>query len=163
MWLSQARKLCPDLVVVGYQFDKYEKVSMSMFRILAKYTTRIQVLSCDEALLDMSGTADTSGMARRIRSDIFDSTGCPASIGIGPNILLARLATREAKPNGQFELCADNARQLVCRMAVADLPGVGGAMQKQLASLGVNLCSVYYRFGATNSRHASKCRCSVVC
>ena len=57
-----------------------------------------KVASCDEALLDMTGTTDPLSMARRIRADILDVTGCPASIGIGSNILLARLATRGITP-----------------------------------------------------------------
>jgi len=63
----------------------------------------IQALSCDEAFLDMTECLDDDPeeVTRRIRSEIFNATKCTASAGIAENMLLARLATRSAKPNGQ--------------------------------------------------------------
>lgn len=63
----------------------------------------MQALSCDEAFLDISGTdkVDPEVLASKIRKEIFDTTGCTASAGISTNMLMARLATRTAKPDGQ--------------------------------------------------------------
>lgn len=62
----------------------------------------MQAVSCDEAFLDMTGEGDPNQIATTIRQEIFDMTKCTASAGIAGNMLLARLATRKAKPNGQF-------------------------------------------------------------
>jgi DNA repair protein REV1 len=62
----------------------------------------VQAVSCDEAFLDVTGEGDPNQIATTIRQEIFDMTKCTASAGIAGNMLLARLATRKAKPNGQF-------------------------------------------------------------
>ena len=64
---------------------------------------KAQAVSCDEALLDISGTnnVDPEVLASKIRKEIFDTTGCTASAGIATNMLMARLATKTAKPDGQ--------------------------------------------------------------
>jgi DNA repair protein REV1 len=72
--------------VVPYQFDKYEEVSKEIYRIFLKYTKKIQAVSCDEALLDVTGLGDPEDLAKKIREDIHLNTGCPASAGIGRNI-----------------------------------------------------------------------------
>lgn len=64
---------------------------------------KAQAVSCDEAFLDISGTnnVDPEVLASKIRKEIFDTTGCTASAGISTNMLMARLATKTAKPDGQ--------------------------------------------------------------
>jgi DNA repair protein REV1 len=59
------------------------------------------------------------------KKEIRERTGCACSVGLGPNILLARLATKRAKPNGQFRLRADQAREVMAELRVTELPGVG--------------------------------------
>jgi len=67
-----------------------------------------------------------------IRFDIFQATGCTASVGIGHNILLAKLATRQAKPNGQYHLTAAAAPAYLATMTVDRLPGVGWKLGRKL-------------------------------
>lgn len=62
----------------------------------------VQAVSCDEAFLDVTGQGDPIDIATSIRREIFDATQCSASAGIAGNMLLSRLATRKAKPNGQY-------------------------------------------------------------
>lgn len=78
-----------------------------VYGILLKCTPAVQPVSCDEAFLDVTGRGDPEALAAELRAAIFDSTGCTASAGISHNILLAKLATTSAKPNGQFRLPAD--------------------------------------------------------
>lgn len=61
-----------------------------------------QAVSCDEAFLDVTGHPEPAHLASRIREEIFQATRCTASAGIAENLLLARLATKKAKPNGQY-------------------------------------------------------------
>ncbi|KAL6074709.1 deoxycytidyl transferase [Balamuthia mandrillaris] len=140
MLVGMAKELCPQLVAVPYDFDKYEKISKQMYKIFARYTRRIQVVSCDEALLDLSDhPVDPCDVAHKLRSDIFAETGCTASAGIGHNILLAKLATRKAKPNGQYLLSAAEAPLVLATLPVASLPGIGWKLRKRLKNLKSNV------------------------
>ncbi|KAF9356858.1 deoxycytidyl transferase [Mortierella sp. AD094] len=125
MQLLRARALCPDLLVVPYEFQEYEDISIEFYKILLTYADELQAVSVDEALLDVtskclplwdqrkSNTADHRGdvsssrmapgmLADRVREQIFLATGCHASVGVAPNVLLAKLATKRAKPHGQY-------------------------------------------------------------
>lgn len=75
-----------------------------MYQILLRYTAAVQPLSCDEAYLDVTGLGDPAAIAASIRRDIRAATQCSASAGVGPNMLLARLATARAKPDGQMQV-----------------------------------------------------------
>jgi hypothetical protein len=126
MWLCEAIARCPHLCVLPYDFIDYEhvlvffspslllplslhfsshfsssvQVSKQIFAIFIKYTPFVQVVSCDEALLDLSTLSDISHVedcVRRIREEVVTVTGCTCSAGIGSNPLLARLALRKAK------------------------------------------------------------------
>lgn len=137
MFMSRAKELCPGLIVVPYEFEKYEKVSEQVYRILLKYTSAVQPISCDEAFLDITGLGDPESMAAAIRAEIVATTGCTASAGIGPNMLLARIATKKAKPNGQFLLTAAAALPFLAELKVEELPGVGWSTQYKLADAGI--------------------------
>jgi hypothetical protein len=86
MMIGQAKSLCPTLEMVGYDFVKYEQISRQLYQILLKYTQDIQVGSCDEALLDVTSrlrdnpTLTPFSLAEAIRREIYDFTGCTASM-----------------------------------------------------------------------------------
>lgn len=75
-----------------------------VYKILLQVTPLVQPVSVDEAFLDVTGLGDPEELASAIRDKIFKATGCTASAGISHNMLLARLATKTAKPNGQYLL-----------------------------------------------------------
>ncbi|KAF9204528.1 deoxycytidyl transferase [Haplosporangium sp. Z 27] len=126
MQLLKARALCPNLVVVPYEFQEYEDISIEFYKILLRYADELQAVSVDEALVDVTnkcsfpwhqksdftniGQKQDQGpsritpeaLAEQVREEIFLATGCHASVGIAPNILLAKLATKRAKPHGQY-------------------------------------------------------------
>lgn len=96
---------CPDLVVIPYEFDAYHEVSETIYRILLQHAAVVQPMSCDEAYLDVTGTCDDPvSLAELLRTKIREATKCNASVGIGPSILLANMATRKAKPDGVFRI-----------------------------------------------------------
>uniref|UniRef100_A0A8C5P6Q6 DNA repair protein REV1 n=1 Tax=Leptobrachium leishanense TaxID=445787 RepID=A0A8C5P6Q6_9ANUR len=145
MFFGRAKQLCPDLQVVPYDFDAYKEVAMTMYQTLASYTHDIEAVSCDEALADiteiLTETKLTSNeVASAIRSEIKEKTGCVASIGMGSNILLARMATRRAKPDGQYHLKPEEVDDFIRGQLVNSLPGVGRSMEHKLASMGVKTC-----------------------
>ncbi|XP_054643091.1 DNA repair protein REV1 isoform X2 [Dunckerocampus dactyliophorus] len=145
MFFGKAKQLCPALRSVPYDFDAYKEVALTMYETLAGYTHDIEALSCDEVLLDASALIAELGinpedLAKAIRADIKEKTGCSASIGMGSNILLARLSTRKAKPDGQYFLKSEDVDDFIRDLPVTSLPGVGPAMGKKLAAIGVKSC-----------------------
>eukprot|EP00850_Spirogloea_muscicola_P002658 SM000010S04296 [mRNA] locus=s10:703471:709607:- [translate_table: standard] len=163
MFMREAKRRCPSLVVVPYDFEGYQKVADTLYEILHRYTDIVQAsinkqpmchttteagidvrnkaLSCDEAFLDVTGLGDPEAIAHKIRHEIFINTGCTASAGVASNPLLARLATRRAKPNGLFYLPEDEVAAFMSNLAVADLHGVGWNLQEKLRAKGIDTCS----------------------
>ncbi|XP_075056261.1 DNA repair protein REV1 isoform X2 [Mixophyes fleayi] len=145
MLFFKAKQLCPDLQVVPYDFDAYKEVSMTLYKTLASYTYDIEAVSCDEALVDITQIlAETKltpdEIANAIRAEIKGKTLCAASIGMGSNILLARMATRRAKPDGQYHLKPEEVDDFIRGQLVNTLPGVGRSMEYKLSSFNVKTC-----------------------
>uniref|UniRef100_A0A667ZFE6 DNA repair protein REV1 n=1 Tax=Myripristis murdjan TaxID=586833 RepID=A0A667ZFE6_9TELE len=145
MFFGKAKQLCPSLQSVPYDFEAYKDVALTMYEILASYTHDIEALSCDEVLIDGSALLSELGigpddLAKAIRAEIKEKTGCSASVGMGSNILLARLATRKAKPDGQYFLRSEEVDDFIRDLSVTSLPGVGPVMGSKLATMGVRTC-----------------------
>ena len=144
MQLGEALSLCPDLSLVPYDFDKYRSVSKAFYEVLVQCCSSIEPVSCDEAYLELSDCVESLGevlsIVEELRGRVLGTTGCPASAGISHNMLLARLATRVAKPNGQFLLPPEEAQSFLSSLPVSHLPGVGHVTTSRLGELGVTTC-----------------------
>ncbi|XP_070694598.1 DNA repair protein REV1 [Pempheris klunzingeri] len=145
MFFGKAKQLCPSLQSVPYDFEAYKEVALTLYETLASYTHDIEALSCDEVLIDGFALLAELGvspedLAKAIRADIKEKTGCCASVGMGSNILLARLATRKAKPDGQYFLKCEEVDDFIRDLPVTSLPGVGPVMGRKLAAMGVRSC-----------------------
>ncbi|XP_040056729.2 DNA repair protein REV1 isoform X2 [Gasterosteus aculeatus] len=145
MFFGKAKQLCPSLQSVPYDFEAYKEVAITMYETLAGYTHDIEALSCDEVLIDGSAllaelSVKPEDLANAIRAEIKEKTGCCASVGMGSNILLARLATRKAKPDGQYLLKSEEVDDFIRDLPVTSLPGVGPVMGRKLAAMGVRSC-----------------------
>ena len=141
MFMGQALRLCPDLETMPYDFEGYKSASRNLYDIVASYTMNIMAVSCDEMFVDISSLCRDVHMrpedfALKLREEVFSSTGCPSSVGIGPNILLARLATKKAKPNGQFMVTEPMVEDFMAVFNVRDLPGIGRNIEEKLRALG---------------------------
>ena len=141
MFMARAKELCPDLIVVPYEFEKYEAVSEAVFRIFLRYTSAVQAVSCDEAYLDVTGLGDPMDLVARMRRDIQSETSCRASAGVGPNMLLARLATAKAKPDGQYHMKVESALGELAGLDVQELPGIGWRTGEKLRQAGFHSVS----------------------
>uniref|UniRef100_A0AAR5Q402 DNA repair protein REV1 n=1 Tax=Dendroctonus ponderosae TaxID=77166 RepID=A0AAR5Q402_DENPD len=145
MFLGQAVKQCPGLKTLPYDFEGYKEVSNLLYHTVASYTLDIEAVSCDEMYVDVKAILAECGLtveewASHIRSEIMEVTGCPCSTGFGANRLQARLATRKAKPAGQYHLQADQVDAYMAQISLADLPGVGRATLAKLRNLGCSTC-----------------------
>ncbi|XP_014250189.1 DNA repair protein REV1 isoform X2 [Cimex lectularius] len=145
MFVGEALKLCPNLNFISYNFDEYKEVSYILYNTVTRYSLDIEAVSCDEMYADCSELLDATGLtpmqfATVLRTEIKEKTGCPCSVGFGENKLLARLATKKAKPDGQFHLTSDHVESYLSDIAVSDLPGVGRTTSFKLRENGVLTC-----------------------
>lgn len=138
MFMHTAKQLCPEMVVLPYQFEAIEKISCQIYDIFFSHTPYVQSMSCDEALLEFEASADGVALAVRIRDEIFTQTQCSASVGISFNIMLAKMASKRAKPDGIFQIRdLEQAEAFLSTRKITDLPGVGRRMTAQLEVLGL--------------------------
>ncbi|CAI9294554.1 unnamed protein product [Lactuca saligna] len=142
IFVRDAKALCPHLVIVPYNFEAYEEVADQFYRILHKHCNKVQAMSCDEAILDITDLEmeDPEILVSLIRKEISDTTGCTASGGISGNILMARLATRTAKPNGQCYLPPEKVNDFLKELPVKVLPGIGRALDEKLKGKHIQTC-----------------------
>ena len=133
MYIKQALKICPNLKIIPYDFEGYNFASQLFYEILAEWADELQAVSCDEAFLDLSSCElEPEKAAQQIRDEIRSKCRINASIGIGPNLLIARLATKNAKPNGQFRVKAGEVDTFIADQLIENLPGVGDALIDKL-------------------------------
>ncbi|XP_051132548.1 DNA repair protein REV1 isoform X2 [Andrographis paniculata] len=142
MFVKEAKLRCPQLVIVPYDFEAYEKVADQFYDILHKHCSKVQAVSCDEAFLDISESeeGDPQLLASTIRKEIFEATGCTASAGIAGNMLLACLATKTAKPDGQFQIHPEKVESYLCTLPVKMLPGIGHVLEAKLKEKKIKTC-----------------------
>ncbi|CAL9198055.1 DNA repair protein REV1-like isoform X1 [Musa acuminata AAA Group] len=144
-FVRDAKACCPHLVILPYDFEAYEEVAEQFYSILHKHCSKVQALSCDEAFLDVTGCDDDpEEIASMIRKEIEDTTRCTASAGIAGNLLLAYLATRSAKPNGQRFIPSEKVEDYLKDLPVMALPGIGYATYEKLKSRQIQTCSQMY-------------------
>ncbi|EQC29887.1 hypothetical protein SDRG_12431 [Saprolegnia diclina VS20] len=150
MFMERAKGLCPDLVVLPYDFEAIERISCDVYRIFYRFTPAVHAVSCDEAFLEFPKGANGLALAHAIRAAIWDHTKCTASVGVAHNILLARLATKQAKPDKVFAIAAKDAAVYVDPLSVRDLPGVGHVTQQKLDELHITTCAELQRWSVTD-------------
>ncbi|RPB08342.1 hypothetical protein P167DRAFT_596513, partial [Morchella conica CCBAS932] len=137
MWLPRAKALCPELTVLGYEFAKYEEASRAFYGVVKRVgAERIHAGSVDEVLLDSIAEEEEAVMriAEGLRGDVRAATGgLEVSVGVGGNVLLAKLALRRAKPAGVFFVRAAEVAGFMDGVEVGELPGVGPSVVGRVA------------------------------
>ena len=151
-------------VTAPYDFEAYSSAAVRAHSCVLDATPHVKAVSIDECYADVThlvhaaSSSDEEGariVAERLRSNILAATGgCPASIGSAESCLLARVATRLAKPDGHRHLSPDEARSELARQPVDSLPGVGRKTREKLESIGVETCDDLLRTSVTRVREA---------
>lgn len=145
MSTMRALKLCPQLILLPPDFERYRTASRHILDIYRDYTPLVEPLSLDEAYLDVSGIERCKGsatlMAQEIRARIHDEVGITASAGIAPNKFIAKVASDWNKPNGQFVVRPQDVDAFVAALPVKKLFGVGKVTAAKLSRLGVETCA----------------------
>ncbi|MBV8589139.1 MAG: DNA polymerase IV [Acetobacteraceae bacterium] len=136
-----AMRRCAELVFVPPRFDIYRAVSRQIRAIFAEYTSLIEPVALDEAYLDVTenrrGLPTAAATAKEIRARILEETGLTASAGISYNKFLAKLASAERKPNGQFVITPEMSSDLIASLPVAKFHGIGPVTAAKMQRFGI--------------------------
>jgi DNA polymerase-4 len=136
-----ALRKCPHLIVVPVRSEVYRRESARIRALMLEYTSRIEPLSLDEAYLDVTSHARPAAeIAAELRRRIHRTTGLTASAGIGPNKLLAKIASDWNKPDGQHEIRLEEVDTFMSTLSVRRIWGIGHVAAAKLESIGVRTC-----------------------
>ena len=142
-----ALQRCPDLIVLPTRFDVYRREAAVIREILHRFTSLVEPLSLDEAYLDVSEHPGAPApLAQVIRGMIFRKTKLTSSAGIGPNKLIAKIASEMNKPNGQLEVTPEQVAEFMEELPVRKIWGIGEKTERKLEELGVKTCGELQRF-----------------
>lgn len=137
----QARRLCPDAIVVSPRMHAYSEASRRVFEVFADTTPLVEGLSIDEAFLDVGGLRRVSGtpteIGARLRRRVHDDVGLPLSVGIASTKFLAKVASAHCKPDGLLEIPAGGELEFLHPLPVRRIWGVGRVTEAALQARGV--------------------------
>ena len=140
--LWQARQLCPDLIVVPPNYDRYIRFSRHFRKILSDYSPQVEPFGLDESWADVTGTSKHNGdgqaIADEIRARMKFELGVTVSVGVSYNKIFAKLGSDMKKPDATTVITKDNYTQAVWPLPAADLLGVGRATQAKLNRYGIH-------------------------
>lgn len=141
MSMAQAKRRCPQLIVVPTHFEKYKEVSQQIHAVFHEYTDLVEPISLDEAFLDVTdnkmGIELAVDIAKEIKQKILERTSLTASAGVSFNKLLAKIASDMRKPNGIFTVHPDRALDFVGSLPVEKLWGVGPKTADRMHEMGL--------------------------
>ena len=139
---SRARQLCPHLIFVRHNFDRYKEVSQQIRAIFHEYTDHVEPLSLDEAYLDVTfpkiGPPSASVIAQAIRKRIFETTHLTASAGVSYCKFLAKMASDLNKPNGMAVILPDDASDFLEKLPIEKFHGIGKATANKMRKMGIH-------------------------
>jgi len=142
MPIAQAVRLCPQATFFQGSFPDYRDASRAVRGVLERFSPTVVMASLDEAYLDFAGTerlypVSLLPVAEQLRDEVRRDTGLDCSIGIGPNRMIAKLASDAAKPRGLMEVRAGWEEGFLAGLALRAMPGVGPKTAERWAELGL--------------------------
>ncbi len=146
-----AKKLCPQLICLPLNFDKYTKKANEVRAILADYDPRFESASLDEAYLNITEYCtdldmDPEDAVQQLRREVHEKCGITVSAGIAANAKIAKICSNKNKPNGQFSVPKDRAAimSFMSTLPVRKVNGVGRVFERELKAIGVETCGDIY-------------------
>ncbi len=134
---ARARRLCPQAVVLTPDFPTYREISARLMGLVRSHIERVEVVGLDEAYLDLDGLYSPRAAMRRLLADISQATRLTCSVGIGPNKLIAKVASDAEKPAGFVVLTREQACRRFASSPPALVPGIGPKTAARLGELGL--------------------------
>lgn len=142
MPLRKAYQLCPHGIFIRGNYHVYSTFSARFFRVLSRYTPDVEEASLDEAYMELTRCSPLypsfSRTTHEIKKAVEQETGLVVSVGVGPNKLLAKLATNKAKPGGLFEVMPGEEETFLKSLDISLLPGIGPKTQVVLRMLNIH-------------------------
>ena len=140
--MREARRLCPNLVVVRPRMERYKEVSRQVFALFHEVTPLVEGLSVDEAFLDVTASrrllGNEASIARRLKDRIREVTGLTASVGVAPNKLVAKIASDLDKPDGLTIVRPDEVQAVLDPLPLGKLWGLGPKTLPKVQALGLH-------------------------
>lgn len=141
MPMGQALRLCPHLLAVPPRMERYSQESARVMAILTRFSPSVQQISIDEAFLDMSGTTRLFGLPREagmlLKKTVKEETGLVISVGIGPNRLIAKMASDYDKPDGLCRVSPAKKIAFIDAVGLKKLWGIGKVTHQAIAEAGI--------------------------
>ncbi|HVP35989.1 MAG TPA: DNA polymerase IV [Terriglobales bacterium] len=150
MMLWEAKKVCPQGILLPCDPDKYVEVSLNLLNIYKEFTPVIEVFSIDESFLDITGTERLFGtplqLAEKLKKRIREEIGLTCSVGIASTKLLAKLASDIRKPDGLFWLKDEEVLHFLEDLPISEICGIGPKLTLYLNKLGIRTCGGLSRY-----------------
>ncbi len=138
---SRAARLCPELIFVRPDIKKYAEVGKAVRQLFYEITPLVEPLSLDEAYLDVTentlGESSATKIAQLLRQRIKEQFNLTASAGVGPNKLVAKIASDQNKPDGIYVVAPDHVQDFLAPLSARRIWGIGPVMHTKLTSVGI--------------------------
>ena len=149
--IGQAKKLCPHAIFLRGHYEKYREYSEKIYRIFGEFTPIVEMVSVDEAYLDLTGCERLYGSAfqaadRLIRA-VKEKTKLNCSVGASTSHLVSKIASDQAKPHGLLYVLPGCEAKFLAPLPVRRMPGIGKVTEPQLLSLGISTIGDLQAFG----------------
>src|SRR5690349_16282993 len=142
---SQARRLCPQAVFLPPDHKHYREASKKVWDVVRRHVELVEQVGIDEGYLDLEGLVAPRAALRKVVAAIAEETGLSASVGIGPNKLVAKVASDAEKPKGFVVLTREQAAERFAPDSPRLLPGIGPKTAKRLEGYGVRTIGTLQR------------------
>jgi DNA polymerase IV (DinB-like DNA polymerase) len=153
MPISKAWKLCSEAIYLPVKYELYTKVSNEIMDMLRKHADKFEQWGIDEAFLDVTSKvkdyAEAEALARQIKREIYEKEKLTSSIGIGPNKLVAKIASDFQKPDGLTVVKEEEAEKFLAPLPVRMLLWVGRKTEQKLKAVGIKTISDLARYDPT--------------
>jgi len=140
MPISKAFKLCPEAIFLPLNKKLYEEVSERIMEIVKKYSPIYEIVSLDEAFLNISFVKNfkrAKKLGEKLKKEIFKKEKLTCTVGIGPNKLIAKIATNCAKPNGLLVVTPEKSEKFLEPLEIEEIPGIGPKTAQRLRKIGI--------------------------
>jgi DNA polymerase-4 len=140
---ARARRLCPQAIVAESRWSAYIEASRAVFAVFERTAPLVERLSIEEAFLDVGGLIPAAGspheIAKRLRDDVREQVGLPITVGVARTKIVAKMASRAAKPDGLLVVPPEAERAFLYPLRVEQLWGIGPATTAKLHDRGIRI------------------------
>ena len=138
MRVGDARKICPTIKFLQPDMEKYQRESKLIFDLIREYTTKVEVVSVDEAYIDLSEFEEPIKVIATIQRRIYKQLGMPSSVGVSFNKFFAKMGSDLKKPLGFTIINKKNYKSILWDMDIGEMHGCGKSATKKLKKMGIS-------------------------